>query len=257
MNLAEALEYVKAEGNVIKVHTGKLPDQTFKELNTIIVNAGGKWKGGKVFGWEFKVHTAQQVANIAEQIKAGETPNFKKKLQFYHTTRPAQDFAFQYVNIRDKMRILEPEAGEGDLLNRIFEEIKLSDARRVTVDYVEISDVNCNTLRKKGYTDVIEMDFLKYEPGKLYDLIIANPPFTNGADVDHVMKMYSLLDDWGEIVTFMSTGWKDRDDNKSKAFREWLKYTVVHYDEIECPRNLFKGNGANANTVLLVISNPA
>jgi len=85
----------------------------------------------------------------------------------------------------NKLRILEPSAGKGDILDYITDNnhynIKL---------FVIEKDPNLQAiLRSKNY-NIIDTDFLTYNPDCTFDYIIMNPPFDNG--VKHFLKAWEI-----------------------------------------------------------------
>jgi 16S rRNA G1207 methylase RsmC len=89
-------------------------------------------------------------------------------------------------------------------------------------------------------------------PSQQFDRIIANPPFTNNQDVDHIMKMYTEhLATGGEMVAFASQSWLLGSQKKQVAFREFLDSvgaSVEDLDEAE-----FKDSGTSVKTTMIHI----
>lgn len=113
--------------------------------------------------------------------------------------------------------ILEPSAGKGDLLDALMNfssahkydydfNVKLKrrpkwgrspEQARKMIDCVE-SDSNLRgILKDKGYR-VVDDDFLTFRSHKKYDLILMNPPFSNGDE--HLLKALSLIKPYGGQV---------------------------------------------------------
>jgi hypothetical protein len=134
---------------------------------------------------------------------------------------------------------LEPSAGTG----RIAEAIQ-----RAGIDplCVELNYNAAELLRRRGYM-VTQGDFLEYQ-GQA-DVIIMNPPFSNGADVDHVLHAYDLLNPGGRIVAIMAPHAFFAQDKKSVAFREWFTGSTE-----ELPPGTFKASGTNVSAKLVVIN---
>ncbi|MDX1297843.1 MAG: restriction endonuclease subunit M, partial [Pseudomonas sp.] len=63
---------------------------------------------------------------------------------------------------------------------------------------VEISPLHCDILRKKGH-NVIEGDFLSWNPGVEFSVIAMNPPFSEGRWQAHLKHAGSLVADGGRI----------------------------------------------------------
>ena len=109
--------------------------------------------------------------------------------------------------------ILEPSAGNGDLATAV---IRAYDKRHYrgyaekerdpflseVVDVVEI-DEKCRAFLKSQKANVIAEDFLKLQTFKRYDLIIMNPPFSDG--VKHLLKAVEMQKYGGQIVCLLNS----------------------------------------------------
>ena len=108
--------------------------------------------------------------------------------------------------LTDIKTVLEPSAGLGDLARAVKTAIKAKTWRNsyrsdVDIDVIEID----GNLRKilKGDFRVVHDDFLSYSSRKKYDLIIANPPFSHGAE--HLLKAMDMQrKTGGQIVCLLN-----------------------------------------------------
>lgn len=110
--------------------------------------------------------------------------------------------------------ILEPSAGAG----RILDAIKAAGYAPI---FCELNYNAAELLRRRGYIGVCG-DFLEYTHTPPVDTVIMNPPFSNGADVDHVLHAFEILRESGRIVAIMSEHAFFASDKKSSDFREWI-----------------------------------
>jgi ParB family transcriptional regulator, chromosome partitioning protein len=91
--------------------------------------------------------------------------------------------------------------------------------------------------------------------GRLFDRVIANPPFEKQADIDHVLHAWAHLKPGGRLVSVMSAGVTFREDRKTRAFRDFLN---EHGALVETnPEGAFKESGTGVSTVLVAITRPA
>lgn len=125
--------------------------------------------------------------------------------EFYPTPEPViarmlepwLDQDGKYNALRD-MKILDPSAGSGAILKHIME--------RHAYAYPELHAVEinptCRTLLEaiKGVR-LEHDDFLKYTPETSFDLIVMNPPFSNGAK--HVLHAWEIMER-GDIVALLN-----------------------------------------------------
>ena len=89
--------------------------------------------------------------------------------------------------------ILEPSAGKGNIVEALREKQKFNNKWYTTIkldiDCIE-SDENLRAVLKEKNIRVVHDDFLTYDTMKEYDLIIMNPPFSNGCK--HLLKALEL-----------------------------------------------------------------
>ncbi|HEX7906777.1 MAG TPA: methyltransferase domain-containing protein [Paraburkholderia sp.] len=188
----------------------------------------------------------------ADPIKEAERALVGKKvgIDFFPTPKPLAAKMAEMADIKPGMTVLEPSAGNGHL----------ADAARdagATVDAVEISDTLRNVLSAKGH-NVAAHDFDTFEPGKLYDAVIMNPPFSDRKDAAHIMRAFNMLKPGGKLVAIAGEGVFFGSDQKAAAFRDWLDELGADVEKL--PENTFKGSDlpaqTGANARLIVIEKP-
>ncbi len=155
-------------------------------------------------------------AAAEDPVKAKERALIGRKIDgFFPTPRPAIDDMIDRAEIGPGMKVLEPSAGKGDILDVIRERHPEAETHGIE-HHGELADIG----KAKGH-DVERGDFLEHKSDG-YDRIVMNPPFEKGQDVTHVRHAYDLLKPGGRMVAIMSEGPFFRDDGKSKEFRKWL-----------------------------------
>lgn len=117
---------------------------------------------------------------------------------------------FNKMNTK-KLSILEPNAGKGDLLETIQNQMKSlvpqfrysssGDTWTPDIDTIEINPDLQNVLRGKHYR-VIHNDFLSYSSFKKYDIILMNPPFSDGEK--HLLKALEMQEKGGKICCLLN-----------------------------------------------------
>lgn len=135
--------------------------------------------------------------------------------EFYPTPRNVVEKMLKPLKENNLLKgnILEPSAGKGDIADAIQEHVENYWGRtKADIYCVEIVPELQSILRDKGYK-IAGSDFLKYfAQGMYFDIIIMNPPFSNG--VDHILHAWELL--WnGHLVALLpktvlkeSVSWK-------------------------------------------------
>jgi hypothetical protein len=114
------------------------------------------------------------------------------------------DIDFSYIN-----SILEPSAGQGNIVKVLYDKMDYRhnnyshDRKQYNpdIDCIEINENFRHILKGKGYK-VVHDDFLTYETYKQYDLIVANPPFSDGDK--HLLKMLDMQKNGGNIVCLLN-----------------------------------------------------
>ena len=94
--------------------------------------------------------------------------------------------------------ILEPSAGKGDILDVIDNEICRH--HKPELYCIEQNNELQFILQEKGYK-VIHDDFLSYTGDYYFDLILMNPPFSNGDE--HLLKAWDILKE-GDICCLLN-----------------------------------------------------
>lgn len=243
MDKLEILNQCTVNGNYVKLPDVQLDRKLYLEVAKALELIGGKWKGGKIAAFEFKADPT----DLLESIKNGDKRNLKKEFQFFETPSTVIKEMFEHLpDLTRVSSILEPSAGQGAIIRA------LNEITDIVPDCYELMDINVQILNKSNLKfNLLGSDFLQHT-GKKYDLIVANPPFSNNQDIDHVMHMYNHLNDGGTLITIMSPSWTFGSQNKQVKFREFLDYdTTSHY--VELPVGLFKESGTNIKTMLVVI----
>ena len=216
MTKQEVLQNCTVEGNVIKLPAQQLDRKLYQEVAKALELIGGKWKGGKVFGFQFN----EDPTEMLEQIANGETRNIKKEFQFFATPDDLADDLVGYAKIEENHMILEPSAGQGAIIKAIHRKLP-----NVLVHCYELMPINQVFLEKIPRAHFIAPDFLELtiagttQKGIEYDRIIANPPFSKNQDIDHIQEMYKCLKPGGRLVSIASRHWLYSTNKKEQAFK--------------------------------------
>ena len=129
---------------------------------------------------------------------------------------------------RDPTHVLDPSAGAGALIKAVAD--RFPGLKRI--DAYEINHKLRNVLKKR-YGDeqrihLIGDDFLEAEHGPQgYNLILMNPPFGKGAELEHIRHAFEFLGagnsvHGGLLISVAPTAVEYNSTKKYQAFREWL-----------------------------------
>ena len=119
--------------------------------------------------------------------------------------------------------VLEPSAGKGDIVKFVMDKYKIRVWNNsLDVDCIEIDSDLRNTLKGKGYR-VVHDDFLTFRTFKHYDLIIMNPPFSQGAT--HLMKALDMQENGGGVICILNAETiRNQCTNERKVLAKRLSY---------------------------------
>lgn len=223
-------------------------------------------KVNRVLGeWYGEVVGDGQTQEADPLNEAKQTP--AKRYGFFPTPPDAGDRLFSKIPVnRDKdeerLRILEPSAGTGNLAFRCITKSKdmpdhWRDRYRYDniVDCVEIQPELAGHLQATGaFNKVTCGDFMTMEPQPVYDIVVMNPPFDRERDIDHVVRAMRWLKPGGELHSIMSAGTEFRQTKKSEAFRALMEKLGARWEDL--PVGSFSESGTNVNTIILRVKRP-
>lgn len=155
-------------------------------------------------------------------------------LQYYPTPLDLGMRAWKKFKTRSFVRVLEPSAGEGHLIDAAPRDPWDGRQLRIDIDAIELDATKHPVLKEKA--DVVGFDFLRYEAGAIYSHIIMNPPFVDGAK--HVLKAWDILFD-GEIVAILNA---ETLRNPYSKERQMLSRLIEQHGEVEFIPDAFKGD---------------
>lgn len=239
--LEEELSWLTLEDGVIRLPTTKMTHYT--EIKLRIEKAGGSYaRSGFIFDY------GVDVEEIFLQLQAGKTVDVRQLQQAFYTPEDEAYALCRKLGDLTGKRLLEPSAGRGALAT-------VAEAAGAKVVAVENYHPSVLALRAKGF-EVIEQDFLTVTPEHIghFQAVLANPPFTKGNDIEHVMHMWKFLQPGGQLAAIMSTRWQTGKLSTHRAFRAFLDQHEAEVEEI--PAGAFKASGTGVATVRVYIRKP-
>lgn len=121
--------------------------------------------------------------------------------EFYPTPPELIDKMLAKVDFKNVRSVLEPSAGKGDIASRIQERHSPRHRAKISIDTIEI-DENLRHILKGNKFNVVHDDFLSFQTFKRYDLVVMNPPFSDGDK--HLMKALRVMKYGGQIVCLLN-----------------------------------------------------
>ncbi len=172
-----------------------------KQAEEVLRAIGGVWvdsvAGERVQHWQFDY---EPTAVLDQIICSGCIPDHKSH-QFYPTPHAIAEFVASVADVHGEELILEPSAGTGGLASWF---------PALGTTCVEISSLHCKVLEAKGY-EAIEADFLAWKPSHLYDLVVMNPPFSEGRWLAHLQHAAPMLKKTGRLIAVLPASAKGKD----------------------------------------------
>lgn len=175
------------------------------------------------------------------------------QLQFYKTPRHLAERLWSMAKETHYRAILDACAGEGDLADAMPRGWREERAAK-RVDCIEIDASKHPALRAKGFR-VVGLDFLGFEGGSVYQLVVLNPPFASGAK--HVLKAWDSLF-CGEVLAIINA---ETLRNPFSAERQRLATLVRDHGQVVFVDDAFRGDDvereANVDVALIHLDKPA
>lgn len=126
-------------------------------------------------------------------------------IEFYPTPKDLMDKIIKDfgIDLKKYYYILEPSAGKGDLIDYFNKHHKIYQWQdsKADIDCIEVSENLRGILQSKNYRVVYD-DFLNFNTFKHYDLILMNPPFSNGDS--HLLKAIEMIENGGDCICILN-----------------------------------------------------
>lgn len=120
--------------------------------------------------------------------------------EFYPTPKSLVEKMVEGIEFSFVSTVLEPSAGDGRLVEGVI--VAANRREKPDVDCIEIEPELRSVLKGKGFR-VVHDDFMTYYSEKRYDLIVMNPPFSQGAK--HLLRAIQMQErDGGGIVCILN-----------------------------------------------------
>lgn len=234
-------ERASIDGRRLVLTGPRFDPKLYQQINDILEAVGGRWttsEGAHLF----PVDAAEALAPV---FATGEVVTLREKrqqAQYFPTPKPVVDRLLDLARLESGMRVLEPSAGSGAIAAAVAE-------RGATVDCIERDPGYAATLVDAGH-QVRVADFLTVPPQPVYDRVIMNPPFTRGADMQHVEHALRFLKSDGLLVSVMS--WAVTEQSRATAtFRALVEACGGAVEAVG--EGAFRKSGTDVDTVIVTI----
>lgn len=154
---------------------------------------------------------------------------FKDNKDFYPTPEAIINKMLCDIDFRIIQSILEPSAGSGNIVEAIKKKEKFYSTTynkfSYDIDCIE-ADANLQHILKGKEFRVVYNDFLTYDTMKEYDLIVMNPPFSNGCK--HLLKALEMQQrNGGAVVCLLNA---ETLKNPCTNDRQYLQRKLTEYN---------------------------
>ncbi len=144
-----------------------------------------------------------------------------------------------------KLQILEPSAGTGSILDYLSDSYGYK-APKSNMYACEINPELVMVLQGKGYK-ILADDFLSYQPAHSFDLVVMNPPFSNGDD--HLLHAWDIM--WtGDIVCLLNA---ETINNPYTQKRKLLAQIIKEHGSVEYMGRCFRSASRQTNVDIAMV----
>lgn len=240
-DVLQILRACKAEGPHIYLPRITLDRTLYERVDKVLRDLGGKWVGGSRRAHLFE----EQADTVLEACLSTGRYVRPSDLGFFPTPAPLVNRMLGKARLERGMRVLEPEAGVGDLAIPMAAAVGSPDL--VTV--CELMERNAKQLQEAGFTSLVKGDFLRVRAERNYAAVCMNPPFARMQDVDHVIHASRFVRPGGSVTSIMSKSWMQSSQKKAQEFRRFLDTVKAEVEEIEA--GAFRSSGTEVSTALV------
>lgn len=183
---------------------------------------------------------------------------FNNNPDFFPTPTNLIRKMLSYVDFRTVRSVLEPSAGKGDIVEYVNKQFKNAqyrsrDNQKFDVDTIELDNNLRHILQGKNYR-VVHDDFLSYNTYKRYDVIVMNPPFSQGDK--HLLKAIEMQQNGGKILCLLNS--ETLKNPYSNVRKELIRLLEKYNAKVEYIQDAFSlaERKTNVETALIYIDIP-
>ena len=151
------------------------------------------------------------------------------------------------------MRVLEPSAGTGRLLEALPGVVPFSLVRQTALEVVavEVNAALAARLACSGLAGTVRCaDFLQCSADVgdlgLFDAVLMNPPFAQGADIEHITHALKMLKPGGRLVALCANG-----PRQNASLRPMVEARGGEWEDLQA--DTFKDEGTGVRVALITM----
>lgn len=161
---------------------------------------------------------------FGEQFYPTPEPVIQKMLAPYWSEMTRGVHQWKYEGYKLPKHILEPSAGKGDIINHIT---KYDTYNKPNFYAFEVDPNLQDILKQNKDVQLLGSDFLECKVDIVFDMIIMNPPFHNGAT--HLLKAWDILHS-GDIICLLNS---ETINNPYTEERKLLNSIITKHGSVE------------------------
>ncbi|WP_051856126.1 methyltransferase [Streptomyces sp. NRRL S-1868] len=241
IDVLDAIRAADIHGTHLTLTGPRMGPRLYSRVNEVLEAVGGRWTKSE----QAHVFPIDADTVLAPVLESGEVVTLREKRQnsqYFPTPSPVVERLIDLAALRPGMRVLEPSAGSGAIADALR-------AAGAECECIERDPGYAAMLTDGGHA-VRAADFLAVPPAAEFDRVVMNPPFTRGADIQHVEHAIRFLKPDGLLVSVMS--WAVTDHTRQTAkFRALVEARGGSVEAV--PRRAFAESGTDIDTVLVTI----
>lgn len=246
-NVLAVLRAATTDGPQLHLAGPRMTPKQYQRVAEVIEGAGGRWD--KITGAHvFPGDAADAIAAVLASGHVTTLREARQASQHFPTPPAVVARLLDLAAVEPDMVVLEPSAGRGAIAYPLA-------AAGALVDCYELGEDNYRHLLDHRPDDaphigVTQADFLAVPPNPIYDRVVMNPPFTKGADVQHVRHALRFLKPGGRLAAVMSWG-VTYGGGETARFRALVEQRGGTVEAV--PQGAFAESGTDVDTILVTI----
>ncbi|MBZ6102774.1 methyltransferase [Streptomyces olivaceus] len=242
-------ERTAIDGTHLVLTGPRMDPKLYQRVNEVLEAVGGRWTTNEQ-AHVFPVDAAQALAPVLESGQVVTLREKRQSAQYFPTPSAVVQRLIDLAAIKPGMEVLEPSAGSGAIATA-------ATTAGAVVDCIERDPGYAAVLTDTGVARTLTVaDFLTVPAQPCYDRIVMNPPFTKGADMQHIEHALRFLKPDGLLVSVMSWAVTFQ-GRKTAKFRSLVEARGGTVEAVA--GGAFKESGTDVDTVIVTIpaSRPA
>jgi predicted RNA methylase len=248
------LSRVTVKGTLAFLPPEQLDRALYDEVNSALESFGGKWNR-KAQAHVFRESPVDLLDDVVQTGSYVKQKTEAQRLGFFETPPELAKRLVAAAGIKAGATVLEPSAGTGNLVRAIPDWAGWAYACEINPAHFDPLRTATARWGTAASTVCCPADFLQLRPSDLrapLDVVVMNPPFAKGADIDHVLHALTFLRPGGRLAAIMPASILYRGNAKAVTFRELVQGKGGSFEAL--PDGSFLASGTATRTVMLQVT---